>query len=417
MTSASYRLSLGVLWASHFSAVAAGQFYLVTLAWIAFQLTGSSLALGTILFAGMLPRSLFSLLAGSLTDQLSPQSLLWAVNALRTGIVVASGVAITIYGLESRDLYILAIAMGTASAFYVPAYYSAVPVLAEQSKLHRVNSILRSTEEIARVAAPPLAGGMLAVAEVPAALLITGTLFGFSTVTALLLYFRMRALRTFAPQGSDDKQSSGVWNSLVWSLRNGLIYINQVQGLRAGLLLVSIANLTLYGTVSVGFVWLSDVQLERTAITYGFLVSAWSLGLLAGSASVGLSKRQWDWKKLLAATACLQAASLGLIPFFVSPAGVAILACVMGSGAGAFNVLFITWIQQATDQQLHGRVFGLIQVLEWAVAPTSYLIVGVILDFKGGIVFPLFGALLGIGAVVFILSTVRTNFTIFGYNP
>ena len=48
------------------------QFYLVALPWLVLQLTGSGLALGTILLAATLPRMIFLLVGGAASDWLSP---------------------------------------------------------------------------------------------------------------------------------------------------------------------------------------------------------------------------------------------------------------------------------------------------------------------------------------------------------
>lgn len=54
------------------------QFHFVALAWLALQLTGSGLALGTVLMTAAVPRAVFMLVGGAFSDRFSPRSLILA---------------------------------------------------------------------------------------------------------------------------------------------------------------------------------------------------------------------------------------------------------------------------------------------------------------------------------------------------
>ena len=62
------------------------QFHFVALAWLTLQLTGSGVALGTVLMAAAIPRAVFMLVGGAMSDRISPRSLMLASNAIR-GVV------------------------------------------------------------------------------------------------------------------------------------------------------------------------------------------------------------------------------------------------------------------------------------------------------------------------------------------
>jgi MFS family permease len=57
------------------------QFHFIALAWLALQLTGSGVALGTVLMAAAIPRAVFMLLGGAMSDRVSPRSLMIGSNA------------------------------------------------------------------------------------------------------------------------------------------------------------------------------------------------------------------------------------------------------------------------------------------------------------------------------------------------
>ncbi len=68
------------------------QFHFIALAWLALQLTGSGVALGTVLMAAAIPRAVFMLLGGAMSDRVSPRSLMIISNALRAVVVARRGV-------------------------------------------------------------------------------------------------------------------------------------------------------------------------------------------------------------------------------------------------------------------------------------------------------------------------------------
>src|SRR6185503_8115053 len=59
------------------------QFYLLALPWLVLQMTGSNLAVGTIMMAATIPRMIFLLVGGAVSDWVSPHKLMVASNAFR----------------------------------------------------------------------------------------------------------------------------------------------------------------------------------------------------------------------------------------------------------------------------------------------------------------------------------------------
>ena len=61
-----------LLFAGETISVLGDQFHFVALAWLALQLTGSGLALGTVLMTAAIPRAIFVLVGGAFSDRFSP---------------------------------------------------------------------------------------------------------------------------------------------------------------------------------------------------------------------------------------------------------------------------------------------------------------------------------------------------------
>jgi MFS family permease len=72
-----------LVWFGESISLLGDQFYFVALSWLVLQLTGSGLALGSILAVAGLPRAIFMLIGGALTDRFSPRLLMLASDTSR----------------------------------------------------------------------------------------------------------------------------------------------------------------------------------------------------------------------------------------------------------------------------------------------------------------------------------------------
>jgi Transmembrane secretion effector len=64
------------LWLGQTFILCASQFWFVALTWLVLQKTGSGFAIGTVLMAAAIPRGLFMLIGGAVSDRLSELELL-----------------------------------------------------------------------------------------------------------------------------------------------------------------------------------------------------------------------------------------------------------------------------------------------------------------------------------------------------
>jgi MFS family permease len=97
------------------------QFYLVALPWVVLQMTGSAIAVGTVMMAASIPRALLMLLGGALTDRISARKIYMGTAAARTIFVAAIGIMLWMNKLRIGELYALGFAFGVADAFSMPA--------------------------------------------------------------------------------------------------------------------------------------------------------------------------------------------------------------------------------------------------------------------------------------------------------
>jgi len=103
--------------------------HFIVLAWLALQLTGSSLTLGFVLMTAAIPKALFMLFGGALSDRFSLRKLMLISNLARAAI--ATGIAILVFNeaIELWHLYLFVLLIGVADALFLPALMTTIPSL------------------------------------------------------------------------------------------------------------------------------------------------------------------------------------------------------------------------------------------------------------------------------------------------
>src|SRR5262249_31110540 len=124
------------------------QFYLVALPWVVLQITGSAIAMGTILMAAAIPRAVLMLIGGALTDRTSPRWIMMSTASARTVLVAAIGVLLWAHRLQIWELYVLGFAFGVADAFSMPAASTFLPSLVKREQMVAATSVFQTTAQL-----------------------------------------------------------------------------------------------------------------------------------------------------------------------------------------------------------------------------------------------------------------------------
>src|SRR5690349_8232693 len=98
-----------LLWIGEGISVLGDHFFVIALPWLVLQLTGDSLAMGTVLALSAIPRALLMLVGGALTDRFSPRRLMIASNAARFVLVSLLTALVFANRVEMWMMYTLAV--------------------------------------------------------------------------------------------------------------------------------------------------------------------------------------------------------------------------------------------------------------------------------------------------------------------
>lgn len=355
--------SFRLLWAGNTISWTGDQFYLVALPWLILQLTGSSIVLGTITMMAAIPRAAFMLLGGAVTDRTSPRRIMILTASSRTVLVAAVSGLIWLHLLQLWQLYILALCFGIADAFAGPAAQAYLPSLVAPEQLAAANSVSQSTVQAATLIAPGPAGLFIKAFGMAWAFFIDAVSFLF-IIGALWRLPDPPKAATGAPR-----------RNVLRSILDGLHYLKSDVVLASLMLVVSVLNFAIAGPASVGIAMIAK-QKFGTPLAFGLLMSALAAGALTGTLLAGVRKHRKRGRLLLLVSTviglCL--GSVGLLNLAPLLAGVLFLM----SGTAAFlNVQLIAWFQQRVERTMMGRVMSVLMFASIGLMPFSLAAAGV----------------------------------------
>ena len=117
------------------------QFHMIALAWLVLDLTGSGLALGTVLMAASIPRAILIVVGGALADRIPPRRLMLASDIAR-GVTVGALAALALSGrAELWHLLVMGVVFGIADALFFPAMNAIVPQIVRHERLPAANGL------------------------------------------------------------------------------------------------------------------------------------------------------------------------------------------------------------------------------------------------------------------------------------
>ena len=397
-----------LLWVGEGISVLGDHFYMIALPWLVLQLTGDSLAMGTVLALSAIPRALFMLVGGALTDRFSPRSLMLASNAARfllvsllTGLVFSNHV-------EMWMLYSLAVLFGMADAFFYPAQSSMVPQLVKKDHLQVANSLVQGTMMLTMLLGPALAGLLIAALgdghSESANMQGIAAAFGLDALTFLVSLITLFFIRT--PQNDTHEASENILESI----RSGLNFVWNDIPLRAFFGVVAAITFFFNGPFNIGIPLLADTRFPEGAVAYGTILSAWGAGSLVGMVLAGILPRPNSKRMgmILLILVSVMGIGLALLGMSTSMIFAATIGLVLGLVDGYINVFFVTWVQSRAPKAFIGRLMSLLMFSSIGLLPVSMALSGalsrvdvtLLLTISGGIV-----ALLGL--VMTLNPTVR----------
>jgi MFS family permease len=331
-------------------------------AWLVYRLTGSSLLLGTVAFAGQIPVFLLAPIGGMVADRWNRQRVVIATQAC--SLVLAGILAVlTLTGrVKVWEVVVLAALMGAVNAFDIPARQAFLVDMVGREDLMNAIALNSSMFNGARVIGPSIAG--ILVASIGEGWCFTANSISYIAVIIGLLLMRVNRapveVRRVSPFEHIVEGFRFVWNT---------------GPIRALLLLLGLVSLVAMPYSVLMPIFAAKI-LHGNARTLGVLMGATGVGALGGA----LTLASRSGVKGLGRWVAVACASFGtsLILFSLSRWYVLSVALLVPVGFAMMVQMASsnTLIQAMVPDRLRGRAMAVYSMMFMGMAPMGALLSG-----------------------------------------
>ncbi len=375
-----------LLWLGQGISLLGDQFGLIALPWLVLQLTGDAFAMGLVLAIAGIPRALFMLFGGALTDRFSPRTLMLVTNVVRMILVGILAFTILTNVISMWMIYLFALLFGLADAFFFPASSAMVPTILPKQQLQIGNSITQGTAQLSVFLGPVLAGFIIALfagehvgGETVPNLQGIGIALAFDAVTFLASALTLKLMSDGKKHAGDSEEVKNV----LAAIREGLAFVWQDDTLRTVFLVVAAIAVLTIAPINLGVPVIADDRLNGAA-DYGILMSAYGAGSLIGIILSGVLPRLSERRQgsiLFSAVAMVGLFTVGLAlsqTIWIA----SLFLALSGIFDGWVMIQFTTWLQLRTPEALLGRIMGLLMFSFVGLAPVADALFGWLIEWN-----------------------------------
>ena len=359
----------------------------VTLSWLVYDLTGSSVLLGVLNGLRALPFLIASPIAGVAADRMDRRRLILCSESVLVMTSIAMGALVATGVLAVWHLFVFTVVTGISWAFVDPIRQSMVPMLVPKQDLMNAVALNSAAFNMTKVIGPSLGGVLIVAFGVAANFFIQGLTY------AIVLLFVYRMVVPATP--AQARHSSPLAN-----LKEGLAYVWSNPIVFALMTAALVPRIFAMPFQTLMPVFQKDVfQVGPEGL--GVLLTAPGLGaMIAGLALATLSSRIRRQGIFMLVSLVMLGVMTNLFSWSTS-FPLAIIALV---GEGAFQIFYMattnTMLQVIVPDHLRGRVMS-IYALDRGLMPVGSLLAGVSAHYIGA---PATVSLMGATVIVLALT-------------
>ncbi|MGN1216032.1 MAG: MFS transporter [Candidatus Cryptobacteroides sp.] len=354
--------------------------------------TESGLWVALLSICSFVPQFLMSFVGGALADRYSKKALIIGADSAIALFTLALVLLMPLFsgGLALRiALLVVAALRSVAAGIQTPAVNSSIPLLVSPEELMRANGINSTFQSVANFAAPAAAGALMSLISLGWTLMIdVATAVVGISILAFVAVPKMSAAPSAPASGFFSDIREGVRYTLsdrtvmrVLLLFGAFIFLSIPGGF--------LANLFVTRTFGDSYVYLSAMEITGFAgmMLGGILMGAWG----------GFRNR---FLTLLVAALLFGATgiALGLSRNFVF---YLVMMLLYGIPLTAYQTATTTILQERVEEQMQGRVFGLLNSMYSGFLPLGMALFGPLAD-----IVPLRVLIVATSAALMILSSI-----------
>jgi MFS family permease len=351
-------------------------------AWLVYRITGSSLLLGVVGFAGQIPIFILSPLGGLAADRWNRQKIVIGTQVASMLLAFVLAALTLLHIVKTWEIITLAALLGAVNAFDIPGRQSFLIEMVSRDDLMNAIALNSSMFNGARVIGPAIAG--ILVSRIGEGWCFFANGASYIAVIAGLLMMKLPAYRP-VPAGTSPFEH----------IAEGFRYIQRTAPILALITLIGIVSLVAV-PYSVLMPIFADQILHRGAHGLGILMGSAGVGALLGALTLASRRGVKGLGTVVGFAAMAFGVSLILFAFSKIFWLSVVLLVPVGYGVMLQMSSSNTLIQAMVPDELRGRAMAMYTMMFMGMAPIGSLLSGLFADWIGA---PLTVAIGGVGAV------------------
>lgn len=363
-----------LLWSGQLVSQIGDKFYSIALAWWILEKTNSPVAMGLFLVASVLPGLIIGPFAGTLIDHWNRKTVIIVSDIVR-GLVVLSVTILSLYGLLTvSHVYLSAIMISLASAFFNPTIIALIPQIVAEQQLPRANALSELIGATSMIFGPLLGAAFVAFLGFSLVFLLNG-------MSYILSAFFESFIRTNGVAAVNTAQER---YQFVSEFKKGLRYLSDKRELLIIIAVIGIAHLFV-GTLMVALPFLAKSLQGNSVRNLGNLEMMMGIGMFSAAFLQAKVKEKLQDTHLflfmMMMGCCYFLIGISNALGILDVAPYMILVLVVGAMIASASIYWRSLLQMNTATEFSGRVFSISNIVGNSSLPVSYGITGVLLSY------------------------------------
>lgn len=375
-----------LIWSAQVASQLADKFLMFALLILTYSISRASTHGAALFLAYTFPSVFLSPLAGVYADRHDKKRLMFFTNAIRGGLILLIPLSrfMPYFQHVTWHLLVITFLFAAVGQIFAPAEAASIPFIVGKEELMPATSMFTSTVIVTLLIAVPLSTLAVRFLGTDSPYWIAAALFGLAAWRIYLVRTDLHARTNQAPTKEPD---------ILYELREGIGYIARRPLVRFAVVQLSLTIAVIFSVFVLAPSYMSTVLHLRVTDVYLFLAPA-VIGMLGAAFFLGQYGRHFRRSRLLIGglvSAGVTLILIAMVPYLLERVGASGLlvwfAVVFGFIGGVeFGMLFIpafTVLQEKTEAELRGRIFGAMFTVVNAAIALPILLAGGLADIFG----------------------------------
>ncbi len=330
----------------HFIASIGRWMYRMSIGWLAWELTTSTVWVGAVAFSDLVPSAVLTIFAGAITDRFGYMRIIRHSLVVVMSFMTLLGALVLTHAITVELLIVIALITGSAESLSQPARLAIVNALVPRHDLSAAIALGSTSFNASRIVGPSIAGLLILATSVGVVMLLCAL---------AVFYFWIVVRRIHLEEKSNPKkQGDSLWRDTL----AGFVYVLNHRGIRFVMILLTATSLLVRPVIEL-LSSISDTIFKAGPTGLSMMLSG--IGVGAVTASLVLARR--GQTKGLTRVLVWSTFGTGIsvwVALHSPDIKLAALAfCSMGVFMLCGNVSAQTLVQNNVSNEMRARVLGL----------------------------------------------------------